>query len=485
LEKGSTMTRAAIYCRISLDRDGRGLGVDRQREDCLAIARDNGWNVPEVSIYIDNDVSASEFSQKARANYLRLLSDIEAGKYDAVILWMEDRGHRQVIEAGEFVKLCQKHGVGKLVIASEEKSYNLTDPVEVANFYGRVVEAQKETAKASRRQRRKRQQMAEQGLANGGGRRPFGFTGAGTHKVPLARALVEQDLIREAASRVLAGDSLRGICTDWNARGVETTTGAKWTTRAVRQMILSPRVAGLREHHGELYPATWSAIVDHDTWQGVRTILTNPARRTNHSGGNAQYLLTGLLFCGVCGNRMRARKQSGRDYLAYVCQRAAGSSAAGGNCVQRQVKPVDDYVSRVLFQAVEQAPGWNQMAVTEQRASDPSAKLYEALAADRARLDGLEDKLADDLLSPEAYKRQRARIEDRMEQARRKLAALQGNRVTEHIPANLRELWPEFSLDRRRAILGAIFERVEVHRTGRGFGNTFDPRAIKLVPRTG
>src|SRR4051794_558258 len=75
-EKGSTMTRAAIYCRISLDRDGKGLGVDRQREDCLEIAQDNGWDVPEAHIYIDNDVSASEFSKKAREKYLQLLADI-------------------------------------------------------------------------------------------------------------------------------------------------------------------------------------------------------------------------------------------------------------------------------------------------------------------------------------------------------------------------------------------------------------------------
>ena len=47
---------AAIYCRISKDDAGTGLGVGRQRDDCLALAESLGW--PVAGIYTDNDVSA-------------------------------------------------------------------------------------------------------------------------------------------------------------------------------------------------------------------------------------------------------------------------------------------------------------------------------------------------------------------------------------------------------------------------------------------
>jgi site-specific DNA recombinase len=46
--------RAGIYCRISRDWEGKQLGVERQREDCLAIAKKRGWTVVEQ--YIDKDV---------------------------------------------------------------------------------------------------------------------------------------------------------------------------------------------------------------------------------------------------------------------------------------------------------------------------------------------------------------------------------------------------------------------------------------------
>jgi DNA invertase Pin-like site-specific DNA recombinase len=55
------MIRAAIYCRISQDRAGAGLGVTRQ-EDCGAPCERRGWVVVEV--YADNDVSA--YSGKPR-----------------------------------------------------------------------------------------------------------------------------------------------------------------------------------------------------------------------------------------------------------------------------------------------------------------------------------------------------------------------------------------------------------------------------------
>ena len=47
---------AAIYARISRDREGAGLGVERQEADCRALAERLGWDV--VAVYVDNDISA-------------------------------------------------------------------------------------------------------------------------------------------------------------------------------------------------------------------------------------------------------------------------------------------------------------------------------------------------------------------------------------------------------------------------------------------
>ena len=58
---GVDTVRAAVYCRISDDRRGLGLGVARQRQDCTELAGRSGWQV--VATFVDNDVSAYSASR--------------------------------------------------------------------------------------------------------------------------------------------------------------------------------------------------------------------------------------------------------------------------------------------------------------------------------------------------------------------------------------------------------------------------------------
>src|SRR5690242_9448981 len=80
-------TGAAIYVRISLDTEGTGLGVKRQREDCAALADRLGWTV--VGVYEDNDVSAT--SGRVRPGYARMMRDVECGQIGAIVVWDVDR----------------------------------------------------------------------------------------------------------------------------------------------------------------------------------------------------------------------------------------------------------------------------------------------------------------------------------------------------------------------------------------------------------
>ncbi len=87
MPKNKAVEGAAIYCRISLDAGGEGLGVKRQQELCEKLAGEKGWLVSEI--YVDNDKSA--YSGKPRPAYERMLADLEAGRRDAVICVDLDR----------------------------------------------------------------------------------------------------------------------------------------------------------------------------------------------------------------------------------------------------------------------------------------------------------------------------------------------------------------------------------------------------------
>ena len=59
----------AIYARISRDRAGNLLGVERQEKACRELAEAKGWVIGGV--YQDDDRSA--YSGKPRPGYIRLL----------------------------------------------------------------------------------------------------------------------------------------------------------------------------------------------------------------------------------------------------------------------------------------------------------------------------------------------------------------------------------------------------------------------------
>src|SRR4051812_38035042 len=91
--------RAVVYVRISRDRVGAGLGVERQEQDCRLLAARVGAEV--VQVFVDNDLSA--FSGKPRPGYQSLLAAIAAGSVDTVLAWHTDRLHRllTVVHSGD------------------------------------------------------------------------------------------------------------------------------------------------------------------------------------------------------------------------------------------------------------------------------------------------------------------------------------------------------------------------------------------------
>ena len=70
-------TDAAIYVRISDDREGLELGTARQTEDARRLAEREGRTVPDDLVFPDNDLSASTRAKKVRPQWDRMIELIE------------------------------------------------------------------------------------------------------------------------------------------------------------------------------------------------------------------------------------------------------------------------------------------------------------------------------------------------------------------------------------------------------------------------
>jgi site-specific DNA recombinase len=464
------VTRAAVYTRISSDPSGLRAGVERQRTDCEKLAANRGWQV--VELYEDNDVSAD--SGRTRPQYRRLLADLEAGRLEAVVVWSLDRLHRRPAELEHFIDLADRH---RVALASVAGDVNLGTPE--GRLHARIMGAVAKHENDVKRRRilRKAEELAKQGKVGGGGTRPFGYA---ANRVDVVEA--EAQLVREAAARVLAGASLRSVVADWNQRGITTSTGRPWQTGVLRRMLLSARIAGLREHRGAIVgPAVWPAIISPDDHDRLRAVLTDTGRAWQH-GNVRSHLLTGFVRCGLCGSRLVARPRSA-GVRGYCC--SSGPPTNGCGRISRLAEPVEAEVARRVLAALD-SPAFTRALQRAQGDDHHERELLERLRVDQAALDQLAvDHYADRVLSRSEYLAARSTLEGRVEAARRELARTTGRHTLATLPSGgqaLREAWDRADLDWRRAVLGAVVERVVLQPARRGV-NRFDPKKVEVFWR--
>jgi site-specific DNA recombinase len=461
--------KAAIYVRISEDKTGAGLGIERQEDDCRALAGRLGWDVVEV--YSDNDTSA--YSGKPRPGYRHLLADLRTGVADAVLCWHTDRLHRSPVELEEYIEVCQPREIPTQTVKA--------GPLDLATPSGRLMARQLgayarfESEHHSDRAKRARLQAATDGRWLGG-LRPFGYGADGMTVIE-----AEAEAIRWMATEVLAGTSLRAIARKLNAEGTFTSQGRPWTPRAVTWLLRRPRNAGLSQHHGEpIGLARWPAILDEDTWRGVVAVLGDPARSTTGSRAR-RWLLSGLALCGVCGEPV----QSG---VAVWGDRRVPSYVCPIRHVRRNAVELDNFVEAVVVKRLSR-PDAAELLAPDQ--TGDVAALHAQDAVLRARLDELGRLFGDGVIDALQLASGTASIRTQREDVTASLSAASRGSVLAGVAdaENAAEVWEGLDLSRRRAIVDVLLE-VTILRTKRGGARrkgetTFDPASVAVEWKRG
>lgn len=454
-------SRAAIYCRISSDPRDTGLGVDRQRQECRDLAAARGWDV--VRVHVDNDVSA--FSGKRRPGYERLLADVSDGAVDVVLAWHPDRLHRSPLELEEFIVAVEKRGVGVQTVTAGQWDLSTATGRFFARQLGGV--ARYESEHRGERLRAKLEQNATRGVTHG--RATYGWR-AEYAPDKTRRDVVHQqeaDVVRGIARELLAGESLRSITANLNARGVPSPRGGPWHKGMVRHLVLRERNAGLRVHRGQVVgQGTWEPILHPGTYEQVRAVLGDPARKTS-TGTAAQHLLSGIARCGVCGTPVRVAWN--RTVHSYRC--------SGRSCVSRRKADVDELVSRVVIARLARPDAVDLFAPDTSEVRRAAAEEVQVL---RARLDNAADDYADGKIDARQLERITARLRPAVATAEARARAVDDAPLLADLlgVADVEAAWRSLSLSRRRAVVEALMA-VTILPTRQGV-RTFDPSTVRI-----
>lgn len=467
-EVSAPVVRAAMYLRISRDKLGQALGVERQGDELTALCHAKGWT---WKVYEDNDKTAVAARGKGkRPAYRRMLQDIRDGKIDAVAVWDLDRLHREPWELEEFIDLADTH---RLALASVDTSVDLS--TDGGRLYARIkgAVARAEMDRKSARQKSAFAQRAKMGI--GWGPRAFGYQESYRDEEGVWHQEVneiEAMAIRQAYRDIRAGASLHSIARQWNVAGLRSTqAGNIFQSSGVKRVLQSVRNAGVRTYEGKVVgDAKWPAIVDKETWEAAQYVMdTKGAKQAWAADRTRKRLLGGILRCGGCGNGLasgrRNRQTAGQDVYIYRCK------TPGCNLVSRKADDMDEWVGQTMIDALEA----RAKAVADRPDyTETLAQLNEDGSNIEKKIKAAAQKWADDIIDEDTFDELAAGLKQRLAAVRAKQEALaQAAVLDEGIdPEDIPGSWEAADIDRKRAMIKRLCSGIVVKPLGKG-GKSF------------
>lgn len=391
----SSVTRAAIYARVSSATQRDAQTIQAQLPACRELAARHGWQL--VNEYTDDGVSAAAGNLERRLGLLRLLADAEAGAFDVVVVYDEDRLTRsdRLRERGYILGTLQEARV-KIATVTKGNLIDLdTDEGDLQISFGGLQSS-------SWLRKHKARIMAGKTRAIAAGRKPAGPTpfGLAYDRATGAWSLhpAHAPLVAEMFERVAGGESCRAISDDLELRGVPRPRGGAWCRERVWQLVTSRTYLGeWQADKAKRLKIAVPPTVTEELWQQAQLALIRHGkrgiRRVRHI-----YMLEGLAKCGACGAPLGIRSgvKRGATYkaspAAYVCSHRrrppAGVATCTAPCVA--VAAVDDRVWGAVRRELED-PGLidHVLEAERRRAEDRRDWTADAQAA-RDRLTQLE-----------------------------------------------------------------------------------------------
>jgi len=280
------------------------------------------------------------------------------------------------------------------------------------------------------------------------------------------------------------GMGIRRIAGQLNQEGIRTRRGGKWSMVSVRDILRNRVYLGTYSRFGGRVPGSHPALISPEDFRRVQERLER--RGVGARERSVQpFLLSGLVYCAKCGNRMigvsrrqRWRTKSGEErqatYRYYQCETRTNQSACEYNTQRAQ--ELEEAVREAITSPDEPSTRVRVAGSSEAYAADLEAQI-ERLEGRRKRIQRqLEETVADAAhghLSLERMRRLGSGLAEEYRRLEAEIAALRDRlRYQEREAARrrrlseLRELvareWETMSFEERQEALRELIDRVEV-----------------------
>ena len=357
----------ALYVRVSTDRqaeEGYSIEVQKQRLQAYTGTLDG---VVTTEVYVDDGFSGATLERPA---IQRLIKNALEGRLTHVCVYKLDRLSRSQKDTLHLIE--DVFLPNNIAFVSVQESFN------TATAFGRAVVgilsvfAQLERENIYERTRSGMQKRVEAGYWPGGGGVPFGYDYDAEKGILTPNE--DAATVRRIYELYLEGYSLQSIAN---------LLGLKYEKLAAQIMARKTNI-GIIEYNGTKYKGLHSPIVEKKIFE--RAMELKRLRSEKRLSPRCVHLLTGLVYCGVCGAKMRYQKwgQAGCKLVCYSQQRSKPYLVHDPDCKNETVwaEPVEKAVISDLFSMTapqveggEAAPAVSREEVLRQKKMAQETKL--------------------------------------------------------------------------------------------------------------
>ena len=479
---------AALYARVSSDRQDVDLSVSAQLRALKDYAKANGYVVARE--YVDEAESGRVAD---RPQFREMIEEGSQPKapFQVILVWKFSRFTRKREHAVAFKSMLRRKGVRVVSItehADDSPTGKLMEAIieSVDEFYSENLA--QEVVRGMR-------EAASRGFFLGS-KAPFGYKRVKVNDGAKERPTLEVDpatapIVKEIFESSLRGNGLKEICKDLNDRGI-TNRGKRWYKGGLHYLLTNEAYTGTavwgRTSKGENDPdpvrveGAWPVLVSRELFDAVQQAMRDRAPKVRRPARvGSKFLLSGLLKCGVCGRPYSGQGAKSGQYGYYICGTLFREGA--GTCSARYLNAprVEDFVvekirERILTEEtivelvtlvaeeIDVMAGElaGRLQVIEAELSDVRKrleKLYEAIETSELTLEVLSPRIFSLRHREEQLEAARYDAETRLEQRRVELP------TTEEIKgyvADFREFLQEGTFPERKALIRNFVEGIEV-----------------------
>ncbi len=464
---------------------GQGETLSRHTKALMEYAERNRLEIGAVYKEI-----VSGDSIDSRPQMLRLLSDVEEGRWAGVLCMDIDRLARG--DSADQARITRTFSIAKTLIITPARIYDTTQDCDEEYVDFELFMARREYKAISRRIMRGRIASAKEGHFIGS-TPPYGYDKV---KVEGGRGYTlkpneESGTVKLIFSLCIGGLGRSAIARRLDSMGIPTRSGKAWSGSAVSDILRNPVYCGkirwqFRREEKNLIDGTvivrrrqnpdcilaqglHAALISEEEFAKAQTVICTRKAARNKNSTELKNPLSGLIFCGLCG-RMMTRLGTGARNRSEILR-----------CPNKSCRNVSAKLKQVESALIEALSLWLDGVCIEVKPSAPEfpsaqkdsiRKLKQELSALDTQRERIYRLLEQGVYTPEVFserisaqEKQRGKLAKRLEQCEREKAQAKENcrLYADIIPRvnSVMEIYAESSPTEKNRLLKTIISRAD------------------------